>query len=515
MLLRLVLALVLMTTMVEAQPWSVRVETIPRHCVVVAVDKSGENQVLAKHGEVIVLGEGDFDEGGKIKLKLEKPGYQALEFELDRTDLSAPQLRWPVEPTRFLRLQPVLVSATFETQPRGAQVLLLVPDGSPQHLGLSGRPLWLSLSSLLGQSENGFFRIQFRHPGYQTVTVPVEKFLFGQDRPNRWPMEGSYSLQPAGHLAYVSSLLLGTKLKAGSILGLLALGGWLLSSAAASKRIRLTRAQRIEDLTATTGGRSLERHRLGGFRLLEKLGQGGTATVYRAVPDDSLDQGQECAVKVLEPQSFCRSAANHFRQEVQALLELNHPRIVRLDDWGEQGGLLYFVTELIQGESLRHRLHMSNSKALQVLEQILEGLDHAHKSGIVHRDLKPENVMLGDNDQVKLLDFGLAVPHTDKSQPAPVFGTPGYLAPEQILHDQTGPLSDQYSFGVLAYELLTGQRPFSEDRQSLTESAPTPENLPAPISYWLSRLLKRHPHDRFPDIETALESLRALRRTIQ
>ena len=223
-------------------------------------------------------------------------------------------------------------------------------------------------------------------------------------------------------------------------------------------------------MTLSTGAR------LGPYEVLSPLGAGGMGEVYRA-RDPRL--GREVAIKVL-PSSFSQDPdrLRRFEQEARSASALNHPNILTIHDIGVQDGSPYVVSELLEGETLRARLAggaFSPRKALGHALQIAHGLAAAHEKGIVHRDLKPENIFVTRDGRVKILDFGLAkltespdamTPQTDLptvgTEPGVVLGTLSYMSPEQVRGRPADPRSDIFSFGVILYEMLSGQRAFRE-----------------------------------------------------
>ena len=213
--------------------------------------------------------------------------------------------------------------------------------------------------------------------------------------------------------------------------------------------------------------------RLGPYEILTPIGAGGMGEVYRA---RDLRLGREVAVKVLpdhlarDPDSLAR-----FEREARAVAALAHPNILDIHDFGNEGGIEYLVTELLQGETLRQRLTgtpLPWRTAVEIGLAVADGLASAHSHGIVHRDLKPENVFLTFDGRVKILDFGLARQAPEKStetsptvatptRTGTVMGTVGYMSPEQARGGHADPRSDIFSLGCILYEMTTGRRAFS------------------------------------------------------
>ena len=278
--------------------------------------------------------------------------------------------------------------------------------------------------------------------------------------------------------------------------------------------------------------------KLGPYEIQSPIGAGGMGEVYRA-SDTRL--GRDVAIKVL-PESFASDAdrLRRFEQEARSIAALNHPNILAVHDIGEQGGIRYIVTELLEGRSLREQLNdgpLPVRKALDFARQICDGLAAAHSRGIVHRDLKPENIFCTREGHVKILDFGLAkqgLPQGDhadatmngatmavaQTEPGMVMGTVGYMSPEQVRGVTADHRSDLFSLGAILYEMLSGRRAFKRDTTAETMTAILKEEPPeltatnTAISPGLDRIVHRcmekEPAQRFQsasDLGFALESL--------
>jgi serine/threonine protein kinase len=209
------------------------------------------------------------------------------------------------------------------------------------------------------------------------------------------------------------------------------------------------------------------------YRLDGELGDGGSATVYRAT---DLQLGREVAVKLLRKTNMVPEIAVRFEREARVGAALGHPHVVQTLDFGRTEGTLFLVTQIVEGGDL-HRFHAANAPLsidtiVAIGAQIAQALTAAHAIGLVHRDLKPDNVLVDRDHQgtapyVRVADFGLAF--IDESHDprqgrlttdGMVSGTPSYMAPEQISDGTIGPLADIYAFGCLLYELLLGEPPF-------------------------------------------------------
>src|SRR5215813_7012045 len=228
-------------------------------------------------------------------------------------------------------------------------------------------------------------------------------------------------------------------------------------------------------LRAEERAQSMIGQQLGHYKIHSLLGAGGMGVVYRA-RDERLRR--DVAIKVL-PTSFAHDVERlrRFEQEAHATSALNHPNILTIYDIGAHEGAPFIVAELLEGEELRAQLESGALPARGALEyalQITQGLAAAHEKGIVHRDLKPENLFVTKDGRVKILDFGLAklrppqpgVVDTDAptqkrlTHPGALMGTVGYMSPEQVRGEETDHRSDIFAFGLILYEMLSGQRAF-------------------------------------------------------
>lgn len=251
-------------------------------------------------------------------------------------------------------------------------------------------------------------------------------------------------------------------------------------------------------------------HVLGGrYTLLEELGRGGTAVVWRA-RDEVL--GRSVAVKLLaahhagDPQSRAR-----IRDEARAAATLSHPHIAQVYDFGESGqdGQLvpYVVMELVHGITLQQRMKtgmLAPKQIFRLCGQVASALATAHADGLVHRDIKPANVMVTQAG-AKVVDFGIAAVAGPADPDDVVLGTPAYLAPERLTGGAVAPASDVYALGVLLYRLLTGESPWSVDSTTQMLSAhvyvePTPlpalPEVPADVTDLVNRCLSKEPSER-------------------
>ena len=274
--------------------------------------------------------------------------------------------------------------------------------------------------------------------------------------------------------------------------------------------------------------------RLGPYEIISPLGAGGMGEVYRA-RDTRL--GRYVATKVLPEQlSKNPQALARFEREAKAVGTLSHPNIVAIFDVGTEHGVVYIITELLEGETLRARLDsgaMVLRKVLETGSALADGLGAAHAKGIVHRDLKPGNIFLTADGRVKILDFGLArfqtaAPEGDtasigldtQTEPGIVCGTVGYMSPEQVRGTAVGPASDIFSFGIVLYEMVAGRRPFSGQSSVETMSAVLREEpaglvnsgrpIPVELESLIFHCLEKNPENRFQSASDVAFCLRSI-----
>ncbi|MGE0452185.1 MAG: serine/threonine-protein kinase [Vicinamibacteria bacterium] len=205
--------------------------------------------------------------------------------------------------------------------------------------------------------------------------------------------------------------------------------------------------------------------RFGKYPVLRILGHGSSGTVYEA-SEPSL--GRRVAIKALLPELAREPEVRlRFRREVEVVSALHHPNVVRVFDSGEEAGRPWLAMELIEGSDLAALLHAGPPPvewAIDILRQLCDGLGYAHRLGVVHRDVKPSNVRVTPAGDVKLVDFGIArVPGSSLTARGVALGSVQYLAPEQIVGGEVDARADVFAVGVLAFEMLSGRRPFEAD----------------------------------------------------
>jgi len=201
------------------------------------------------------------------------------------------------------------------------------------------------------------------------------------------------------------------------------------------------------------------------YEITEIIARGGMATVYLA---KDLRLAREVAVKIIHPHlSEDPVFRDKFFREARMLAKVNHANLVNIFDQGDDNGNAFIVLELVQGITLRDAIKdlgaLHTTQVLQVSKAMLSALAQAHSSGVVHRDLKPENVLLSDDGRIKVTDFGLARELSANTDTGSLVGTVAYLAPEVIRRGKAETPSDVYSFGIMLFEMLTGQQPFRGD----------------------------------------------------
>jgi tetratricopeptide (TPR) repeat protein len=251
----------------------------------------------------------------------------------------------------------------------------------------------------------------------------------------------------------------------------------------------------------------------GRYSLERELGRGGMATVYLA---QDLRHDRPIAVKVLHPELAATLGPERFQREIRVAAQLQHPQILPVYDSGADAGVLWFTMPYVEGETLRQRLQHTGAlpvpEAARILGYVARALAYAHRRGVIHRDVKPENVLISQ-ENVFLADFGVAKPLDAAANQylttgGMVVGTPTYMAPEQAAADPaTNHRADIYAFGILAYELLTGEPPFanlplgllfaahaSREPEPITRRRP---DVPSPLASLIARCLRKDPAERW------------------
>jgi serine/threonine protein kinase len=262
---------------------------------------------------------------------------------------------------------------------------------------------------------------------------------------------------------------------------------------------------------------------IGPYRIVEQLGQGGMATVYKAY-HASLDR--YVALKALHPAfNEDKSFASRFQREARVVAKLEHPNIVPIYDYAEHEGRPYLVMKYIEGDTLKARLNqgpLSAEEINQIVDSVGSALAYAHKQGILHRDIKPSNVLVAPDGQIYLADFGLArIAQSGESTLSSdmIMGTPQYISPEQAMGKKDlDARTDLYSFGVMLYEMVVGQVPFNADtpfsviHDHIYTPLPLPHmvnpKVPESVERVLLKSLAKERDDRYEDVAILVQAFK-------
>jgi hypothetical protein len=385
-----------------------QVECLPQHCLV-RLRLGGQWQSLRPLGRWFELP--PVPTSGELEFEISSHGYHSKTLTVEASQLSRRQpAQLPLDGSRIV-LAPRVSQVTFNTQPSSAQIYLLLPGGQREYLGLSGQPILLNQARFAQGGNQSLRHLEFIPLGGTPSIVPIPAFALLQEQAViQWPLQGRISLKKGPDW-----------------------GSWALAGlgVAVSLLVFFRRGSSPQNIAERRG------IKIGPYRLLERIGQGASGTVYRCVNWDS-PPGATRVLKVLPGKNL-----EEVMQEARCLTSFHHPNIVKVLDWGEDLGRPYLVTEWFDGQDLRHVIsagQLPERQARQILEQILLALAHAHERGHLHGDLKPENVCVDSQGKVNLIDFGLSL------------GTPGYQSPEQ-LQGRLCAASDLYSVGKLAQEI--------------------------------------------------------------
>ncbi len=265
----------------------------------------------------------------------------------------------------------------------------------------------------------------------------------------------------------------------------------------------------------------------GRYRVEALIGVGGMAAVFRAHHEGL---HRDLAIKVLHPNLSANSEMSaRFEREARSASRLDHPNCVQVTDFGStDDGMMYMVMQLLEGAELTGMLGkpIASPRAVELILQILRGLEHAHSNGVVHRDVKPENVFVTqdhEGDEVlKLVDFGIAkltdaTTDTHKTSAGLVFGTPAYMSPEQAMGVEADSRADLYSTGILFYQMLSGRLPIDNDdpvalvrMQVAVDPKPLPSSVPPVIAGVAQRLLEKDRDHRFQTATEVIETLESI-----
>src|SRR5678815_5937201 len=271
---------------------------------------------------------------------------------------------------------------------------------------------------------------------------------------------------------------------------------------------------------------------LGNYKILEKLGEGGQGTVYKAI-DSKL--GRTIVIKVLPAELTAKEAnLKRFEREARLASSLDHPNICTIFDLNVINGIHFIAMQYIEGRNVRQLVNgraLGLASALSLAVQVTDALAAAHAQGIIHRDIKAGNVMVTGKGQAKVLDFGLAklldedvartsgIHHTELTEVGVPYGTATYAAPEQARGDRVDSRADIFSTGVLLYEMLTGSWPFRgktavDVRHAVLHEEPIPlataraDPIPQRLQQIIDRALAKEPRDRFQNMDDFRNELR-------
>src|SRR5258708_4592245 len=263
--------------------------------------------------------------------------------------------------------------------------------------------------------------------------------------------------------------------------------------------------------------------RLGQYEIVALLGRGGMATVYRA---RQLNIKREVAIKVIRADlAETADFIKRFEREAETIASLRHPYILKLFDYGEFGDTVYLVMELVSGGSLAELISkgpLPVATASRLLEQIASALDYSHERGIIHRDLKPQNVLLDEQNNPILTDFGIAKilsQTTSLTQSGMAMGTPSYMSPEQWMGKALDSRADIYALGIMLFEMLSGQLPFRAEtpysmmHMHVNEQPPPVREqraeLPPGIDQIISKALAKDPDKRYASAGALAEAFKS------
>jgi serine/threonine-protein kinase len=267
---------------------------------------------------------------------------------------------------------------------------------------------------------------------------------------------------------------------------------------------------------------------LGPYRVGSRLGKGGMGSVYEAVHAKT---GQRVAIKALTPQlAAAEGFRERFESEIESLKKLQHEGIVRLYGYGEDGGVLFYSMELVDGPSLEQEINAGRrfdwNETLTIAIQVCRALKHAHDHGVVHRDIKPANLLLAAGDRVKIADFGIArlFGATQLTNVGGILGTADYMSPEQVDGRPVTDRCDQYALGCVMFALLAGRPPFRANTmpemlqlQRFAEPEPVRRyapQTPEQLDRLIGQLLNKDPAGRFPNVLVLGRHMEAMQKAL-
>ena len=263
---------------------------------------------------------------------------------------------------------------------------------------------------------------------------------------------------------------------------------------------------------------------IGKYEIRREIGRGAMGVVYEGY-DPSIKR--VVALKTIRADQLTggdpAAVIARFRREAQAAGRLNHPNIVSIYDFGEDGGIWYIAMEFVQGRELKECFETNErfkiADIVRIMSQILNALDYSHRQGVIHRDIKPANIFLLSDGSVKVADFGIAhIESSNLTHVGTVMGTPSYMSPEQIMGLPVDRRADLFSAGVVLYQFLTGERPFAGSAtttmQKVLKEEPLPPStlnvqLPPAMDTVVRKALAKRAEERFQTAQEFADAVRA------
>ncbi|MBR6486046.1 MAG: Stk1 family PASTA domain-containing Ser/Thr kinase, partial [Lachnospiraceae bacterium] len=256
------------------------------------------------------------------------------------------------------------------------------------------------------------------------------------------------------------------------------------------------------------------------YEILEKIGAGGMADVYKA---KCHKLNRYVAIKVLKDEfASNKSFVSKFSAEAQAAAGLMHPNIVNVYDVGDENGLYYFVMELVEGITLKRyiekKIRLSVKEAVSIAIQVSMGIESAHNNGIIHRDIKPQNIIISKEGKVKVADFGIARAASSDTQTSHAMGSVHYTSPEQARGGYSDTKSDIYSIGITLFEMVTGRVPFDGETtvaiaiKHIQEEMPSPRiyvpEIPISVEQIIAKCTQKNPDRRYANVSELMQDLK-------